>query len=108
MNFSHWPREACIHLLDTDEDSDINVKCSMVTIPRLTPRVITTNHEPPMILAAYDKAIQRRIQTHEITEDLRSKAPKEETVESVIEDSCEIPLPLWELQDQLPLRPTCI
>lgn len=102
MNFNHWPRESCIHLLDTDEDRDINVKCTMVTIPRLTPRVITSNYEPSSILSAYDKAIRRRIQNWEVTKDLRLNKPKEEDEYEEKIDSCEIPLPLWNQQDQLP------
>lgn len=43
MNFEHYPRSSCIHLVDIEEDADVNVKCSMVTIPAGTPRVFTTN-----------------------------------------------------------------
>lgn len=71
MNFSHWPRESCIHLLDLDEDADINVKCSMVTIPAGTPRVITTNNQPSDIFSAFDKAIRRRHVSIEISRDIR-------------------------------------
>lgn len=71
MHFSHWDRTYCIHLLDLDEDSDIDVKCSMVTIPAGTPRVITTNLKPCEIFSAFDKAIRRRIHSIEFKEDLR-------------------------------------
>lgn len=43
MNFSHWPRESVIHLVDVGEDSQLNVKHSMVDIPKGTPRIFTTN-----------------------------------------------------------------
>lgn len=42
-SFGHWPRESVIHLFDVEEERDINVKNSMVTIPAGTPRVFTTN-----------------------------------------------------------------
>lgn len=43
MSFAHWPRESVIALFDLEEDADINVKCSMVTIPAGFPRIFTTN-----------------------------------------------------------------
>lgn len=43
MSFAHWPRDSCISLCDVEEDSDINVKCGMITIPSGTPKVFTTN-----------------------------------------------------------------
>lgn len=71
MNFSHWPRESCIHILDTEEDSDINVKCGMVTIPEGTPRVIITNRKHKEIFPTFDKAIRRRLEILIINEDIR-------------------------------------
>lgn len=71
MSFQHWPRESCIHLLDLDEDADINVKCSMVTIPAGVPRVITSNYKPYDIFSAFDKAIRRRHYSIEVKEDIR-------------------------------------
>lgn len=44
MSFSHWPREAVIHLLDTESSRDIDVKFGMVTIPMNTPRVFLSNN----------------------------------------------------------------
>lgn len=62
MSFSHLPREAQIHLLDTDEDTDIHVRYSVATIPRGTLRIITTNLTPGAILNLNDEAIRRRVQ----------------------------------------------
>lgn len=57
MSFAHYPRECIMSLLDLDDDSDINVKQSMVTIPAGFPRIFTTNRELYAIdaLGAYDK-----------------------------------------------------
>lgn len=41
--YAHWPRESVIHLMDLEEETDINVKNSMVTIPAGFPRVFCTN-----------------------------------------------------------------
>lgn len=43
MSFLHWPRESVIHLLDCEEESQIDVKHGMVVIPAFTPRILTTN-----------------------------------------------------------------
>lgn len=43
MSFSHWPRESVLSLFDMEEDADVNVKNSMVTIPAGFPRIFTTN-----------------------------------------------------------------
>lgn len=67
MFFADWPREKQIHLLDLTNDSQINVKYSTVTIPRLMPRVFTCNR--PIFTA--DSAIQRRIRLIKIIEDIR-------------------------------------
>ena len=71
MSFSHYPRESCIHLIDLEEEADINVKCGMVTIPAGTPRIITTNREAPEIFSSYDRAIKRRLTVATIEKDLR-------------------------------------
>ena len=73
MNFSHWPREACIHLLDTEEDSDIDVKCSMITIPWGTPRIFTTNSEAASIFNGTDLAVRGRYVSWKILCDMRKK-----------------------------------
>ena len=67
MSFKHWPREAQIHLLDTENVSQINVKHSIAIIPEGTPRIITTNMMPAEILAlnimSPEKcALSRRVQ----------------------------------------------
>lgn len=73
MSFAHWPREACIHLLDTEEDSDINVKCGMVTIPSGTPRIFTTNVAASSIFNGLDKAVRRRYVSWKVLCDMRKK-----------------------------------
>lgn len=72
-SMAHWPRESCIHLIDTEEDTDIDVKCGMVTIPAGTPRVFTTNRKPHEIFNTYDKAIRRRCLSVIISKDMRRK-----------------------------------
>jgi len=67
MSFKHWPREAQIHLLDTENVSQINVKHSIAIIPEGTPRIITTNMMPAEILSlnvmdASSCALSRRVQ----------------------------------------------
>lgn len=76
MSFAHWPREACIHLLDTEEDSDLDVKCSMVTIPAGTPRIFTTNADAASIFNGIDAAIRRRYVSWKIICDMRKNPTK--------------------------------
>lgn len=45
MSFAHYPRESVLSLMDMDDDSDINVKNSMITIPAGHPRIFCTNRE---------------------------------------------------------------
>lgn len=74
MSFAHWPREAIIHLVDIEEETDLNVKCGMITIPARTPRVFTTNKDWGKIVpddCSFDTAILRRIRWVEVVEDLR-------------------------------------
>jgi hypothetical protein len=71
MNFSHWPRTSCIHLLDNEEDADINVKCSMITIPAGVKRIIVTNEKTKDIFPCFDRAISRRITEFKVNYDLR-------------------------------------
>lgn len=51
MSFKHWPIGAQIHLVDTDNVSQINVKHSIAIIPEGTPRIITTNMMPGEIFS---------------------------------------------------------
>lgn len=67
MSFKHWPRESQIHLIDIQNDSTINVKHGAITIPRLMPRIFTSN----VAIFTYDPAITRRIRYIKIEEDLR-------------------------------------
>lgn len=62
MCFTHWPRESVIHLLDIEEETQINVKHGMVVIPAGTIRIITTNLErenlfPPDAAGSIDRRI---------------------------------------------------
>lgn len=43
MSFSHWPRSACIHILDVKLQTTVNVKHSVVTIKAGTRRIFTSN-----------------------------------------------------------------
>lgn len=70
MNFNHWFRESIIHLLTVDEDNDINVKCSMVTIPENTIKIFISNFHWRDIFPAHDKAIRRRLYTINIEDRL--------------------------------------
>lgn len=62
MSFKHWPREAQIHIVDFDNDRQIDVKHGMAIIPAGTPRIFTTNLMPAEMLLSNDGAIARRIQ----------------------------------------------
>lgn len=76
MSFCHWPRESCIHLLNVDDDTDINVKCSMVTIPEGTIKIFCSNFSWKTIFPAHDKAIRRRMFKIKITKPLINLKPK--------------------------------
>ena len=67
MSFKHLHREAQIALTDTAFDTDIHVRYSVATLPRETPRIITTNLDPYLILDLYDEAIRRRCQLVEVS-----------------------------------------
>lgn len=93
QSYGHWPRESVIHLFDVEEETDINVKNSMVTIPAGMPRIFTTNrrmqvtkedrwgngqrvHDKdrsflPMQLSEDDNAITRRMKHVHVLRDLR-------------------------------------
>lgn len=75
MAFAHYPREAKIHIVDTEEEADLNVKHGMITIPAETPRVITTNVGPEGVFGGdcYDKALLRRVKSVDCFDDLRLK-----------------------------------
>lgn len=61
MNFSHWPRESQIHLVDNDEERDIHMRYTIASIPAGVARIITTNLNPLSILNCADPAIARRV-----------------------------------------------
>lgn len=64
LQFTHWPETAQIHLTDTTDDADINVKHSFVTIPAGTKRVFTCNNNRYPFSG--DAAITRRVQFFEL------------------------------------------
>lgn len=71
LAFRHWPRESVIHLLDFDEDSDVNCRHYCGVIPAGMPRVFCTNRPFDELFPddAYG-AIERRI-----TEKIQVNAP---------------------------------
>lgn len=91
QSYGHWPRESVIHLFDVEEEADINVKNSMVTIPAGVPRIFTTNRKMrvyeqdqhgiekhlsdksflPGKLDEHDNAIDRRCNVINVPRDLR-------------------------------------
>ncbi len=67
VDFLHWPHNSCIHLADNKLPRDINVKCSMVTIPAGTRKIFTTNNDLGIIFKDQHLwALQRRIQVHHL------------------------------------------
>lgn len=60
MEFTHWPVSSQIHLVDTMDDADINVKHAFVTIPAGTKRIFTCNNE--RFPFSSDPAVLRRLQ----------------------------------------------
>lgn len=54
MSFANYSRETVLALMDMDDDADINVKNSMVTIPAGTPRIFTTNRPMYATLSGWD------------------------------------------------------
>lgn len=61
MSFSHIPREAQIHLLDFDDDREIQIRYVIAHIPAGTLKIFTTNLTPSGIFALYDPAVKRRV-----------------------------------------------
>lgn len=93
-NFSHWPRESCIHLVDVENERDINVKHSMVTIPESMVRVFTSN----VPIFKYDEtgAISRRVYYVWCDRDLRKTIKKDKDYcPSKIPDSAWVRDPEW-------------
>lgn len=60
MSFKHLPREAQIHLVDWDDDSDIHIRFVTAFIPHETKKIFTTNAYDGDIFET-DPAIDRRI-----------------------------------------------
>lgn len=61
MAFTHMHREAQIHLLDWDCDSDMHIRYTVATIPRNTRKIFTCNERNGPIFDELDPAIKRRI-----------------------------------------------
>lgn len=65
MSFKHYPKEAVIHLLDTEFVRTLNVRYGTVTIPAHTKKIFTHNNENPFynddIEEEQRKAIERRL-----------------------------------------------
>jgi len=65
MSFTHWPKEAIIHLLDCELDREINVRYGTVSIPANITKVFTHNISNPFyndeIDEAQKEAIERRL-----------------------------------------------
>lgn len=76
MSFAHWPVNACIHLLDMEDDRSINCRHTCGIIPAWTKRIFTSNkalHDVFAIRGAseYEEvAIMRRFQHMHVTKSL--------------------------------------
>lgn len=72
MDFSHWPREAMIHLCDYEEDRPIHCRYKDFIKPAGTRVVVTTNKHGGCVFGDYmaDPAIARRIEVIEVKESL--------------------------------------
>lgn len=57
MNFTHWPREAQIHLVDGCIARTLHVRYGIVKIPEKTPKIFTSN----VPIFTDDPAINRRV-----------------------------------------------
>ncbi|PVV02139.1 hypothetical protein BB560_003415 [Smittium megazygosporum] len=75
MNFSGFGKEAQIHLLDLENDSDINVKHNFANIPWGLPRVFTSNGP---IFSNFPE-IRRRIHFCKVSDDLRILSEADKT-----------------------------
>ncbi len=61
MDFKHIPREAQIHLVDSDDDRTIHCRYECARIPAGTRKIFTTNIAGGEIFTIGDPAIKRRI-----------------------------------------------
>lgn len=62
MTFTHWPRSACIHLVDQEEPRTFDVKHGHVRVEAGVRRIFTSNHDD-VFASQSDPAIQRRLTT---------------------------------------------
>lgn len=60
MAFLHLHREAQIHLADVQDDSQIHIRYKIVSIPKHTMKIFTTNKAPHEIFLLHDEAVARR------------------------------------------------
>lgn len=91
MSFSHLPRVAQIHLVDSDQTRSIHCRYRTARIPRRTPKIFTTNEAFGAIFTE-DTAINRRITITEMEEGLWILPP-------VIPQAPPLPDPLLDLPD---------
>lgn len=68
LSFRHHPREAQIHLTDNYEDRQIHVRYTVAEICAGTPKIITTNLHPELVIMWEDPAIRRRCHAIEVKE----------------------------------------
>lgn len=95
MSFLHFPRESQIHILDTEEESDIHCRYENTAIPEGFPRIFCTNNLNGYIFDFNDKntkeeddAITRRVIITHVPTDIRipeeektKKKPKEKVTD---------------------------
>lgn len=77
LSFTHWPVESVIHMLDVDEDSDLNMRYVIGTLPEGLPRVFTHNTPNPFYLQETPveqmNAVERRVERVHVPADIRNK-----------------------------------
>lgn len=69
MAFKHLHREAQIALADTHFTTQVHVRYKVATLPKGTPRILTTNRHPEEVFDLSDPAVARRIQTIHMEKD---------------------------------------
>jgi hypothetical protein len=102
MSFHHLPREAQIHVVDCEQDRSIHCRYSCAHIPAETKKIFTTNCHMGQVFLAGDAAINRRIKLFHLNKQPFVDAP------AVPEAPNEIPVPLEEIEEPVPLVPVGI
>ncbi len=75
MDFNHWPRTSQIHLVDQEQERDINLRYVCGKIPAGTKKIFTTNAAQGACMMIEDEAIERRIQLHKFEKQKRRRGP---------------------------------